>query len=158
GVRGGNRRPAGGRLNRCRASSQDPAAVLTFGRPARHPPDNRFAASRIREERMPVSSIRHRLLAACQCCTEPFAATAADATAPTASGPRRAPRAPAAPRAAGPLYAPRIRAQAGPPRIDVHHHAAPPSWLAAMDVIGRTNPPLANWSVQKTLEDMDKGG
>ena len=27
-----------------------------------------------------------------------------------------------------------------------------------MDVIGRTNPPLAHWSVQKTIEDMDKGG
>jgi predicted TIM-barrel fold metal-dependent hydrolase len=27
-----------------------------------------------------------------------------------------------------------------------------------MDLIGRTNPPLARWSVQKTLEDMDKGG
>jgi hypothetical protein len=26
-----------------------------------------------------------------------------------------------------------------------------------MDIIGRTNPPLANWSVQKTLDDMDKG-
>src|SRR5262249_62427678 len=56
------------------------------------------------------------------------------------------------------LYAPRIMAQGRPHRIDVHHHVAPPSWLAAMDVIGRTNPPLANWSGQKTLEGMDKGG
>ncbi len=49
-------------------------------------------------------------------------------------------------------------AQAKPHRIDVHHHIAPPSWLAAMDIIGRKDVPLTNWSVQKTLEDMDKGG
>jgi predicted TIM-barrel fold metal-dependent hydrolase len=40
----------------------------------------------------------------------------------------------------------------------VHHHIVPPTWLAAMDIIGRRDFPLGNWSVQKTLEDMDKGG
>jgi 6-methylsalicylate decarboxylase len=105
---------------------------------------------------MPVSSIRHRLFATCQCCTEPFAASAASqgatrrqllmGAAATLAG------------AGGMLAAPRVMAQAKPHRIDVHHHIAPPTWLAAMDVIGRTNPPLANWSVQKTLDDMDKGG
>ena len=49
-------------------------------------------------------------------------------------------------------------AQAKPHRIDVHHHIVPPTWLAAMDIIGRTDFLLENWSVQKTLEDMDKGG
>ena len=43
-------------------------------------------------------------------------------------------------------------------RIDVHHHIASPSWLAAMDIIGRTDPLIGSWSVQKTLDDMDKGG
>lgn len=52
----------------------------------------------------------------------------------------------------------KVFAQAKPHRIDVHHHIAPPSWLDAMDVIGRKDFPLANWSVQKTIEDMDKGG
>src|SRR5262249_22020769 len=52
----------------------------------------------------------------------------------------------------------RLFAQAKPHRIDVHHHIAPPSWLAAMDAIRRSDFPLANWSVQKTIEDMDKGG
>src|SRR5687768_2613674 len=52
----------------------------------------------------------------------------------------------------------KVFAQAKPHRIDVHHHIAPPSWLAAMDIIGRKDVPLTNWSVQKTLEDMDKGG
>jgi len=49
-------------------------------------------------------------------------------------------------------------AQAKPHRIDVHHHIVPPTWLAAMDIIGRTDPRLSGWSVQKTLDDMDKGG
>ena len=55
-------------------------------------------------------------------------------------------------------FAPKALAQAKPHRIDVHHHVVPPTWLAAMDIIGRTDPRLAGWSVQKTLEDMDKGG
>jgi predicted TIM-barrel fold metal-dependent hydrolase len=43
-------------------------------------------------------------------------------------------------------------------RIDVHHHIAPPKWLA--DVLGRDllQPATRNWSVEKSLEDMDRGG
>jgi predicted TIM-barrel fold metal-dependent hydrolase len=55
-------------------------------------------------------------------------------------------------------HAPRVQAQTGPHRIDVHHHIAPPTWLEAMKNAGIENPPMANWSVQKTLDDMDKGG
>src|SRR5882672_7284260 len=55
-------------------------------------------------------------------------------------------------------FAPKAFAQAKPHRIDVHCHIAPPTWLAAMDVIGRKDFPLANWSVQKLLDDMGKGG
>src|ERR1700746_1726480 len=43
-------------------------------------------------------------------------------------------------------------------RIDVHHHLATPSWLQAMKLIGAADPVIANWSVQKSLDDMDKGG
>jgi predicted TIM-barrel fold metal-dependent hydrolase len=43
-------------------------------------------------------------------------------------------------------------------RIDVHHHIASPSWLQAMRLIGADDPVIANWSVQKSLDDMDKGG
>jgi 6-methylsalicylate decarboxylase len=43
-------------------------------------------------------------------------------------------------------------------RIDVHHHIASPSWLQAMKLIGAGDPVIANWSVQKSLDDMDKGG
>jgi predicted TIM-barrel fold metal-dependent hydrolase len=60
--------------------------------------------------------------------------------------------------AAAGLPASSVFAQAKPHRIDMHHHIVPPSWLAAMDVIGRSDFPLKSWSVQKTLEDMDKGG
>ncbi len=52
----------------------------------------------------------------------------------------------------------RLFAQEKPHRIDVHHHISPPTWLDAMKRLKRTNPPMANWSVQKTLDDMDKGG
>jgi predicted TIM-barrel fold metal-dependent hydrolase len=55
-------------------------------------------------------------------------------------------------------FAPKLFAQAKPHRIDVHAHIVPPSWLNAMDVIGRKDARLANWSPQKMLEDMDKGG
>ncbi len=98
-----------------------------------------------------LQSTMRRLSAACNCCTQPFAATdvsrrqfLAGGTAAVALG------------AAG--FAPKVFAQAKPHRIDVHHHIVPPTWLNAMDIIGRTNPPLQHWSVQKTIDDMDKGG
>jgi 6-methylsalicylate decarboxylase len=49
-------------------------------------------------------------------------------------------------------------AQSTPRRIDVHHHLAAPSWLQAMKLISAADPVIANWSVQKSLDDMDKGG
>lgn len=43
-------------------------------------------------------------------------------------------------------------------RIDVHHHVAPPKWLD--EVIGRDllQPATRNWSVEKSIDDMDQGG
>ena len=43
-----------------------------------------------------------------------------------------------------------------PRRIDVHHHIAPPSYLAAMG--GSVGAVVKNWSLAKSLEDMDEGG
>jgi 6-methylsalicylate decarboxylase len=40
----------------------------------------------------------------------------------------------------------------------VHHHISPPTWLDAVKSMKNDNPPMANWSIQKTLDDMDKGG
>src|SRR5260370_9887379 len=49
-------------------------------------------------------------------------------------------------------------AQAKPHRIDVHHHITPPTWLDALKKAKLANPLRDNWSVQKSLDDMDKAG
>src|SRR5262245_46136517 len=90
-----------------------------------------------------------RLKTLCSCCAEPFAATAVSRRDVLLGG--------AASLAVAGTPS-RIFAQAKPQTIDVHHHIVPPSWLAQMDIIGRSDFPLKNWSVQKTIEDMDKGG
>jgi len=89
-----------------------------------------------------------RLLATCSCCAQPFAATGVSRRALLAGG--------AALTLGG--LAPKSFAQTKPERIDVHHHVSPPTWLAALKKLNHANPPMANWSVQKTLDDMDKGG
>jgi predicted TIM-barrel fold metal-dependent hydrolase len=43
-------------------------------------------------------------------------------------------------------------------RIDVHHHLASPGWLQAVKLIGVEDPVIASWSVQRSLDDMDRGG
>src|SRR5262245_44922878 len=45
-----------------------------------------------------------------------------------------------------------------PQRIDVHHHFAPPAWIA--EVKGRPLLQAANttWTEEKSIEDMDRGG
>ncbi len=91
------------------------------------------------------------LAAICNCCIEPLTAPGVSRRRFLAGGGRRS-----GSRAAG--FAPNAIAQAKPHRIDVHHHISPPTWLDGMDELSLTNRPLANWSVQKTLDDMDKGG
>jgi predicted TIM-barrel fold metal-dependent hydrolase len=49
-------------------------------------------------------------------------------------------------------------AQAKPHRIDVHHHISPPPWVEALKKAGFDNPQVTGWSVQKSLDDMDKAG
>lgn len=60
--------------------------------------------------------------------------------------------------AAGAGIGGRSIAQGAATRIDVHHHVTPPVWLAELKKAKKDNPPLANWSVQKSLDDMDKAG
>jgi len=43
-------------------------------------------------------------------------------------------------------------------RIDVHHHLSPPTHIEALRKAKLGTPPTYNWSVQKSLEDMDKAG
>src|SRR3990172_3149869 len=92
---------------------------------------------------------KRRLSMICHCCNEPFAATGVSRRKLLVGG--------AAVLAATSLPA-QLFAQAKPHRIDMHHHIVPPTWFAAMDIIGRSDFPLKSWSVQKTIEDMDKGG
>jgi 6-methylsalicylate decarboxylase len=110
------------------------------------------AEPRRSEEATMLKQSGHRLFASCSCCTEPFSATPVSRRALLKGG--------AAALAVGATagLAPKALAQAKPHRIDVHCHVVPPTWLDAMDIIGRKDFPLANWSVAKMLEDMEKGG
>lgn len=44
------------------------------------------------------------------------------------------------------------------PRIDVHHHIVPPAWLESLRRAKLDSPPVVKWTVQQSLDDMDKGG
>jgi 6-methylsalicylate decarboxylase len=85
---------------------------------------------------------------ACACCSGPFAVSRRKMLACGT----------AALAAAAGGFAAKSFAQSAARRIDVHHHFASPSWLQAMKLIGADNPPIANWSVQKSLDDMEAGG
>jgi len=99
-----------------------------------------------------LQATKRRLSAICGCCNDTFAATGVSRRQVLTGGAAAV----AAGVAAG--FAPRALAQAAPHRIDVHHHVSPPTWLDAVKSMKKDNPPMANWSVQKTLDDMDKGG
>ena len=52
-------------------------------------------------------------------------------------------------------------AAAAPPArtvIDVHHHVSPPAYDQELIARGLDEPPLLRWSVQKSLDDMDRAG
>ena len=50
--------------------------------------------------------------------------------------------------------------QPAPPagRIDVHHHLTPPGYVSAIGNKAPVFPPTANWTVQKSLDDMAQAG
>ena len=55
----------------------------------------------------------------------------------------------------------RARAQsadAKPFRIDVHHHLSPPTYVTASNDGGFGDPLMKNWTIEKSLADMDKAG
>jgi predicted TIM-barrel fold metal-dependent hydrolase len=43
-------------------------------------------------------------------------------------------------------------------RIDIHHHAFPPDYVAELRTRKLANTFVSNWSVARTLDDMDKAG
>jgi predicted TIM-barrel fold metal-dependent hydrolase len=96
---------------------------------------------------------RTRFFMTCACCGEQTGAAVS----------RRAFMATGITAAVGALGAPFVGASAqtaAPARerkiIDVHHHIAPPDYLS--ETKARQNPPTINWSVQKSIEDMDRAG
>ncbi len=99
-----------------------------------------------------LNSWTHRLSAACACCDGPFAATGVSRRQMLAVG--------TAALAVGAVggFGAKGFAGAALRRIDVHHHFAAPSWLQAMKLIGAADPLIAHWSVQKSMDDMGKGG
>ena len=89
------------------------------------------------------------LPASCNCCVEPLAATSIS---------RRQFVAGAAAAVASSSVTPKAFAQAKPRRIDVHHHVTPPTWNAALRRENAGQQPTYNWSLQKSLDDMDRSG
>ena len=49
-------------------------------------------------------------------------------------------------------------ADAKPFRIDVHHHLSPPTYVTASNEVGFGDPLMKNWTIEKSLADMDKAG
>jgi 6-methylsalicylate decarboxylase len=92
---------------------------------------------------------RHRPPHHCHACTTPLADTGLS---------RRGLLAGSAALAAYFSLGQHASADAKPHRIDVHHHISPPTYLEAVKGMKKDNPPMNNWSVQKSLEDMDKAG
>ncbi len=93
-----------------------------------------------------------RLLSACGCCAQPAMAAPVNR--------RDLLRAGAAGVAFGAAagFGLPARAQTAAHRIDVHHHVSAPTWIDAVKSLKKDNPPIVNWSPQKSLDDMDKGG
>jgi 6-methylsalicylate decarboxylase len=62
--------------------------------------------------------------------------------------------------AASSLTSPRARAQtpAKPALIDVHHHLAPPAYIAELKKHQLGLPPTLNWTPEQSLADMDASG
>ena len=50
------------------------------------------------------------------------------------------------------------RAAPKPQWIDVHHHIVPPPWVDAVKRAKLDNPPMTNWTPEKSLADMDEAG
>ena len=49
-------------------------------------------------------------------------------------------------------------AQTAPHRIDVHHHLSPPGWVAALKKAKLDAPPVNNWTPERSLAEMERGG
>src|SRR5215467_5994389 len=48
--------------------------------------------------------------------------------------------------------------QLNPQRIDIHHHVYPPAYISVAKENGITINPANNWTLARTIEDMDRAG
>src|SRR5947207_1990016 len=64
----------------------------------------------------------------------------------------------AAGRDRAPQTAPRDTPSGNPQRIDVHHHFAPPAWIAEVKGRPLLQPANTRWTPEQSIEDMDRGG
>ena len=55
-------------------------------------------------------------------------------------------------------FAPAVIAAPNVRQIDVHHHVVPPAWVDAVKRAKLDNPPMATWTPEKSIEDMDAAG
>jgi 6-methylsalicylate decarboxylase len=49
-------------------------------------------------------------------------------------------------------------ASAKPNRIDIHHHFAPPTWVAEVKGRPLLQPANTTWTPARSIDDMDRGG
>jgi 6-methylsalicylate decarboxylase len=106
-----------------------------------------------REEQMERRTQRRLSLRGCNCCQQ----------APMAEGStlsRRSMLSGAAGLTLTALAAPRARAQTAAkiPIVDVHHHLAPPTYIADLKRRKVGLPPTLEWTPEKSLADMDAAG
>ena len=98
--------------------------------------------------------LRKRRLRACFCCSEPDASF----STPSRRGFMLGAGALALTTAAGSGLASAQSADAKPFRIDVHHHLSPPTYVTASNEGGFGDALMKNWTIEKSLADMDKAG
>lgn len=87
-----------------------------------------------------------------------LAGAAASGLVATGVAPVRAQTAGPPPVTAPGAAAARTAASGTASRIDVHHHLSPPTWLAAVQKAGLDNPPMNDWTPQRSLQAMDEAG
>jgi predicted TIM-barrel fold metal-dependent hydrolase len=104
-----------------------------------------------------MTRFSRRLLQGCKCCVDatPPAATALSRRRFVAGGTAALAIAAATGGSPAPAVA---QTAAKPQRIDVHHHFSPPKWIAEVKGRELLQPANTNWTPDKSIEDMDKGG
>jgi predicted TIM-barrel fold metal-dependent hydrolase len=96
---------------------------------------------------------RNRFFASCACCSAAASDTGVSRRTFVAAG--------LASLGAAAVFGVSGRASAQPAplrRIDVHHHVAPPVWVDALKKAKLDNQPITSWTIQRSLDDMDKAG